>query len=63
MTPDELEKYRIQVPRDALPRSMQGSDQDAQGGFFYIPDFISSDEETYLIEKVNDQQSPRTPWR
>lgn len=63
MTPDELEKYRVQVPRNALPRSMQDSDQDAHGGFFYIPDFISSDEETYLIEKVNDQQSPRTPRR
>lgn len=63
MTPHNLEQHRIEVPSDALPKLVHGAGQDAGGGFFYIPDFISPDEEKYLLDKVSDQQISTTPGR
>jgi alkylated DNA repair protein alkB family protein 6 len=41
----DLEKYRIPGLKDA----------------YYIPNFISSAEEDYLVEKIN--QSPKPRWK
>ncbi|PWN21125.1 hypothetical protein BCV69DRAFT_287367 [Microstroma glucosiphilum] len=61
MTPQDLEKYRLVIPDDALPRSIRHGDEEASGGFFYIPDFISCDEERYLLEKI--EQCPKPKWK
>lgn len=54
----KLAKYKLQLQETAS----EGDDRDSSlDGFFYIPEFISEQEEEYLIEKINT--APRPKWR
>ncbi|EPQ30922.1 uncharacterized protein PFL1_01820 [Pseudozyma flocculosa PF-1] len=66
----DLEAYRIHLPQHVLPSSSHdtrgptndnGDGDDNDSGFFYIPDFISADEEEYLINKINTAPLPK--WK
>lgn len=65
-----LESYRLKLPTGLAQQSPECTDDDLEAclvekpiagndGFFYIPDFITEDEERYLIEKVRAS----TPFR
>ncbi|KAN0065360.1 hypothetical protein ACQY0O_001196 [Thecaphora frezii] len=65
----ELKAYRITLPPHVLPASSQ-QDQDRgqqdvgdekEDGFYYIPDFITEDEEEYLIHKIKTAPLPK--WK
>ncbi|PWZ01508.1 hypothetical protein BCV70DRAFT_215964 [Testicularia cyperi] len=66
----DLSAHRIAIPDAARPKlssSTQPSDARAanadaeEGGFFYIPNFITADEEQYLIESI--QGAPKPKWK
>lgn len=47
-----------------VPLPGAGGDRDGDGGFEYLPEFVSRDEEAFLLGKVRRARSPRsTPHR
>ncbi|KAJ9478791.1 Fe2OG dioxygenase domain-containing protein [Pseudozyma hubeiensis] len=64
----DLERYRIPIPANAGPSQFASSSSqqldgkpDEQGGFFYIPNFISEDEERFLTEAI--LSAPKPKWK
>ncbi|PWN45925.1 hypothetical protein IE81DRAFT_284765 [Ceraceosorus guamensis] len=66
-----LARYQLDIPTSALAssstrtRTSSTSDRSAssqsQHGFFYIPDFITAEEERYLMGKINSAPQPK--WK
>lgn len=61
--PRSLESHRIKIPQSAYRSGQEPTSPPAEGqdGFFYIPNFISEQEEEYLLDKI--QTSPRPKWK
>lgn len=64
----DLDAHRISIPADAGPtRFASASPQQAEdaagpeGGFFYIPNFISEDEQRFLTESL--LSAPKPKWK
>ncbi|SNX83477.1 uncharacterized protein MEPE_02184 [Melanopsichium pennsylvanicum] len=60
-----LESHRISIPANAAPNQFASScfstSTHHEGGFFYIPNFITEDEERYLTEAI--LSAPRPKWK
>lgn len=62
----DIKAHRIDIPAHAGPNhftsssSQQASAED-QGGFFYIPNFITEDEERFLTESI--LSAPKPKWK
>lgn len=54
---DGNNNFILNILEHQPPSSEEGKD----GGFYYIPNFISEQEEEYLIEKI--KSSPKPKWR
>ncbi|KIS69847.1 uncharacterized protein UMAG_10133 [Mycosarcoma maydis] len=64
----DLGKHRIVIPSNAGPRQFASSSTqplddktDTEGGFFYIPNFITEDEELFLTEAI--LSAPKPKWK
>ncbi|GAK64018.1 alkbh6 protein [Moesziomyces antarcticus] len=65
----DLEAHRIRIPSNAGPNqfaststsSSSASSDAKQGGFFYIPNFITEDEERFLSESI--LSAPKPKWK
>ncbi|PWN52821.1 hypothetical protein IE53DRAFT_339878 [Violaceomyces palustris] len=54
--PFHLEDHRIKLPQETVTASGP-----SRGGFYYIPDFITEDEEAYLVQKISTASQPK--WK
>lgn len=59
-TLEDLEKYRIPIPKSAL-RGESKETSPGKDGFFYLPNFVSQEEEAYLVDKINTAPIPK--WK
>ncbi len=63
----DLKAHRIDIPAHAGPSqfasssSLPAEDKEDEGGFFYIPNFISEDEERFLTEAL--LSAPKPKWK
>lgn len=58
----DLSSHRLAIPATvSAPGSAIEGEEDQEGGFFYIRDFINEDEEAYLLQKVGTAPQPK--WK
>ncbi|CAO1631938.1 unnamed protein product [Sympodiomycopsis kandeliae] len=58
---EQLEKFRINIPASAYREGPPPQSSDGQDGFFYIPNFVTEQEENYLLDKI--ATAPQPKWK
>lgn len=57
---EALEAYRVKIPASVQAESSSTS-APGQNGFFYIPNFLTEHEESYILDKISTAPQPK--WK
>lgn len=57
----DLAQYQIKIPPSAYKSTSGSTSTGSVGGFYYIPNFITAQEESYLVSKI--QTAPQPKWK